>query len=80
VPDPHLPFLGVHFTRTIHGTLKAGPNAVLAFAKEGYRKTSFKLRDSLETCMYKGFFSFTMNNENSLTMNFLYVKLMFNDR
>ena len=55
VPDPQLPFLGVHFTRTIHGTLEVGPNAVLAFAKEGYRKTNFKLRDSLEMCMYKGF-------------------------
>jgi L-2-hydroxyglutarate oxidase LhgO len=41
VPDPEFPFLGVHFTRTIHGDVEAGPNAVLAFAREGYRFTSF---------------------------------------
>ena len=41
VPDPKFPFLGVHFTRLIHGGIEAGPNAVLAFAREGYRHTDF---------------------------------------
>ena len=43
VPDPKFPFLGVHFTRLIHGGIEAGPNAVLAFAREGYRKTDLSL-------------------------------------
>jgi L-2-hydroxyglutarate oxidase len=46
VPDPRFPFLGVHFTRKISGAIEAGPNAVLAFRREGYRKTSFSLRDT----------------------------------
>jgi L-2-hydroxyglutarate oxidase len=41
VPDPRFPFLGVHFTRLIHGGIEAGPNAVLATAREGYKKTDF---------------------------------------
>ena len=45
VPDPHFPFLGVHFTRLINGGIEAGPNAVLAFAREGYRKTNLNVRD-----------------------------------
>ena len=45
VPDPRFPFLGVHFTRLIHGGIEAGPNAVLAFAREGYRKTDISLPD-----------------------------------
>ncbi len=48
VPDPRFPFLGVHFTRMIHGGVEAGPNAVLAFRREGYRRTSFSPRDTLE--------------------------------
>ena len=55
VPDPRLPFLGVHFTRRIGGTVEAGPNAVLAFAREGYRKTSFSLGDTLGTVLNVGF-------------------------
>lgn len=58
VPDPKFPFLGVHFTRLIHGGVEAGPNAVLAFAREGYRKTDFSLRDTIETLTYKGFRNF----------------------
>ena len=45
VPDPRFPFLGVHFTRLIHGGIEAGPNAVLAIAREGYRKTDFNAAD-----------------------------------
>jgi L-2-hydroxyglutarate oxidase len=55
VPDPNFPFLGVHFTRMIHGGVECGPNAVLAFAREGYYKTSFNLLDCLETLTYSGF-------------------------
>lgn len=58
VPDPQFPFLGVHYTRLIHGGVECGPNAVLAFAREGYRKRDFSLRDTLETFTYKGFWRF----------------------
>jgi L-2-hydroxyglutarate oxidase LhgO len=58
VPDPKFPFLGVHFTRLIHGGIEAGPNAVLALAREGYRKTDFSLRDMIETLTYRGFWRF----------------------
>ncbi len=60
VPDPKFPFLGVHFTRLIHGGIEAGPNAVLAFAREGYRHTDFRLRDMLETLTYPGFWRFLL--------------------
>lgn len=55
VPDPKFPFVGVHFTRMIHGEVEAGPNAVLAFAREGYRKSDFNPRDLWESLSYKGF-------------------------
>jgi len=55
VPDPEFPFLGVHFTRMIDGAREAGPNAVLAFKREGYHKTSFSLQDTFETFTYRGF-------------------------
>jgi L-2-hydroxyglutarate oxidase len=58
VPDPRFPFLGVHFTRLIHGGVEAGPNAVLAFAREGYRKTDISLRDLADTLTYDGFWRF----------------------
>ncbi len=54
VPDPAFPFLGVHFTRRIGGEVEAGPNAVLAFAREGYKKTSFSMRDALEIAAFAG--------------------------
>jgi L-2-hydroxyglutarate oxidase LhgO len=57
VPDPALPFLGVHFTRTIDGLVEAGPNAVLAFAREGYRATDFELPDLRETLTFPGFWA-----------------------
>ena len=57
VPDPALPFLGVHFTRTIDGTIEAGPNAVLAFAREGYQKTDVDLHDLRETLTFPGFWA-----------------------
>ena len=55
VPNPDFPFLGVHFTKMIDGSVHAGPNAVLAFKREGYHKTDFDLRDFLETMGYGGF-------------------------
>lgn len=55
VPDPRFPFLGVHFTRTVHGIREAGPNAVLALKREGYTKTSFNFRDAAESLLYQGF-------------------------
>ena len=55
VADPRFPFLGVHFTRRITGGIEAGPNAVLALKREGYRKTDFNLRDALESAAFPGF-------------------------
>jgi L-2-hydroxyglutarate oxidase LhgO len=55
VPDPRYPFLGVHFTRRIHGTVDAGPNAVLAFRREGYRWRDINLGEALEVARDKGF-------------------------
>ena len=55
VPDARFPFLGAHFTRMIHGGVEAGPNAVLAFKRTGYRRSSFSVRDALEMVGYAGF-------------------------
>ncbi|MDC9594739.1 L-2-hydroxyglutarate oxidase, partial [Xenorhabdus sp. IM139775] len=55
VPNPDFPFLGVHFTRMHNGKRDVGPNAVLAFKREGYRKTDFNLQDMAEVLAYKGF-------------------------
>jgi L-2-hydroxyglutarate oxidase len=69
VPDPKFPFLGVHFTRLIHGGIEAGPNAVLALAREGYRKTDLSARDLLDTLTYVGFWRFVQK----------YPRLCFNE-
>jgi (S)-2-hydroxyglutarate dehydrogenase len=58
VPDPTFPFLGVHFTRQIHGGIEAGPNAVLALAREGYTKRTVNLRDVLDTVGFAGLWRF----------------------
>jgi (S)-2-hydroxyglutarate dehydrogenase len=58
VPDPRFPFLGVHFTRLIQGGIEAGPNAVLASSREGYRKTDFNAADFLDALSYRGFWRF----------------------
>lgn len=55
VPDPNFPFLGVHFTRMINGGIEAGPNAVLAFKREGYKFSSFNLKDTFDTFTWPGF-------------------------
>jgi len=58
VPDPTFPFLGVHFTRLIHGGIEAGPNAVLAFAREGYTKTDINLPDLFDALTFSGLWRF----------------------
>src|ERR1017187_131501 len=58
VPDPKFSFLGVHFTRLVHGGIEAGPNAVLAFAREGYKWTTINLRDLTESLFYPGLWKF----------------------
>lgn len=55
VPDPAFPFLGVHFTRRVDGKVEAGPNAVFAFKREGYKKTSFKFSEAMESLFWPGF-------------------------
>jgi L-2-hydroxyglutarate oxidase len=55
VPDPEFPFLGVHFTRMIDGSVHAGPNAVLSLKREGYKKTDFSFRDLCDVLTYPGF-------------------------
>jgi L-2-hydroxyglutarate oxidase len=58
LPEPGFPFLGVHFTRRIHGGIDAGPNAVLAFAREGYDLTTVNVRDMLEAGTFLGLWRF----------------------
>ncbi len=62
VPDPRYPFLGVHFTRMIDGGVECGPNAVLAFAREGYRMRDINPRDLYESLTYPGFLRMAMKN------------------
>ena len=62
VPDPRLPFLGVHFTRKTDGTVEAGPNAVLALAREGYRKTDIDVAEVLGIISYRGFWRMSMSH------------------
>lgn len=60
VPDPQFPFLGVHFTRNIKGHVEAGPNAVLALRREGYRKRDFDLGDNVGNLAYPGFWKMAL--------------------
>ena len=62
VPDPKYPFLGVHFTRMIHGGVECGPNAVFVFKREGYGKTDFSLRDTAEAFAFGGTWKFFAKN------------------
>jgi len=59
VPDPTFPFLGVHFTRMARGGVEAGPNAVFAYAREGYRHSDINLSDLWRTLSFKGFWAIT---------------------
>ncbi len=65
VPDPQFPFLGVHFTRMIDGSVHAGPNAVLSLKREGYHRTSFNLRDFIDTMTYSGFWRMAAKHARS---------------
>jgi L-2-hydroxyglutarate oxidase len=65
VPDPNFPFLGVHFTRMIDGSVHAGPNAVLSLKREGYHRTSFNLRDFIDTMTYAGFWRLAAKHAKS---------------
>jgi L-2-hydroxyglutarate oxidase len=62
VPDVKYPFLGVHFTRMISGEREVGPNAVLAFKREGYSNKDFNLKDTVESLTYVGFLNFLRKN------------------
>jgi (S)-2-hydroxyglutarate dehydrogenase len=62
VPDPRFPFLGVHYTRNIHGQVEAGPNAVLALAREGYRKSDVDLAESWEAITFPGFWKMSLQH------------------
>jgi L-2-hydroxyglutarate oxidase len=65
IPDPALPFLGVHLTRMIDGSITVGPNAVLGLRREGYRKTDMSLRDIMEMLMFRGFWKVIRQNYRS---------------
>lgn len=62
VPNPKYPFLGVHFTRMIHGGTECGPNAVFVFKREGYGKTDFSLKDTAEAFSFGGTWKFFAKN------------------
>jgi L-2-hydroxyglutarate oxidase LhgO len=62
VPDPRFPFLGIHYTRKIDGSVDCGPNAVFAFKREGYTRTAFSIRDTMSSLAYPGtWFLFARN-------------------
>ena len=65
VPDPQFPFLGVHFTRRVNGTVDAGPNAVLAFRREGYQRTDFSLHDLASSLAFPGFWRMAAKHRRS---------------
>lgn len=62
VPNPEFPFLGVHFTRMTDGEIECGPNAVFTFKREGYGKTDFNLRDTIDALTYSGTWKLFFNN------------------
>jgi L-2-hydroxyglutarate oxidase len=65
IPDPDLPFLGVHLTKMIDGTITVGPNAVLGFKREGYGMFNFSLRDTIQFLSFKGFYKVIKKNLKS---------------
>jgi L-2-hydroxyglutarate oxidase len=62
VPNPAFPFLGVHFTRMVNGDVECGPNAVFTFKREGYGKTDFSLKDTLDALSYEGTWKLFFSN------------------
>ncbi|MES2310538.1 MAG: L-2-hydroxyglutarate oxidase [Verrucomicrobiota bacterium] len=67
VPDPQFPFLGVHFTRMVQGGVEAGPNAVLAFRREGYRMTDFDAKELWDALAYPGLWKFLLKYPSMVT-------------
>jgi len=67
IPDPALPFLGVHLTRMIDGSVTVGPNAVIGFAREGYPKLSLNLADVADYALFPGFWKTVLANRTSAT-------------
>ena len=67
VPNPDFPFLGVHFTRMTNGGIECGPNAVFTFKREGYKKTDFNLKDTIDALTYKGTWKLFFNNMSFAT-------------
>ena len=65
IPDPELPFLGIHLTKMIDGSVTVGPNAVLGFKREGYGKINLSPRDTLEMLSFKGFYKVIRNHFKS---------------
>ena len=65
IPDPNLPFLGVHLTKMIDGSITVGPNAVLGFKREGYGLFNFSLKDTIQFLSYRGFYQVTKKNFKS---------------
>ena len=65
IPDPDLPFLGIHLTKMIDGSVTVGPNAVLGFKREGYGKVNFSPRDTLEMLSFKGLYKVIRNHFRS---------------
>ena len=70
VPDPAFPFLGVHFTRLIHGGIEAGPNAVMALSREGYRGRDINAGDLLESAMFPGLWKFALDHRRMCVEEF----------
>ena len=64
VPNAAFPFLGVHFTRMVNGDVECGPNAVLTFKREGYGKTDFNLKDTMDAVSYSGTWKLLLNHTN----------------
>lgn len=62
VPNPDFPFLGVHFTRMVDGEIECGPNAVFTFKREGYGKTDFSMKDTMDALTYSGTWKLFFNN------------------
>ena len=70
IPDPNLPFLGIHLTRMIDGRVTVGPNAVLGFSREGYDKGSVRLGDAASMLTFPGFWKMARKNLRSATVEF----------
>lgn len=70
VPNPDFPFLGVHFTRMTNGEIECGPNAVFSFKREGYSRTSFSLRDTVDALSYSGTWKLLTENTKYAWMEY----------